>query len=121
MKVLIDVCVSSRVSAALSNAGHDVEEVAAIDRLLPDASIIRIAHRDQRIIVTLDKDFGELAVLQRTPHSGIIRLKELPVQQHAQLCLEALAHYGERLLQGGIVTVDSAKERYRPFEIELLD
>jgi predicted nuclease of predicted toxin-antitoxin system len=121
MKVLIDVCVSSAVSKALQAAGHDVVEIAAIDRLLPDASIIRIACRDQRIIVTLDKDFGELAVLHKMPHSGIIRLKELPVQKHAQLCLEALTHYGERLLQGGIVTVDSAKERYRPYDMELLD
>src|SRR5688572_31568341 len=38
-----------------------------------DDEILAFAHREGRILVTLDKDFGELAVVHRQPHSGIVR------------------------------------------------
>jgi predicted nuclease of predicted toxin-antitoxin system len=39
-----------------------------------DIAILAAAHSEQRILVTLDKDFGELAILKGLPHSGIVRL-----------------------------------------------
>jgi hypothetical protein len=40
--------------------------------LVPDntKAILGRAHREGRVLVTLDKDFGELAVVRRQPHPG---------------------------------------------------
>jgi len=35
-----------------------------------DEEILAKAHDEGRVLVTLDKDFGELAVVKRVPHSG---------------------------------------------------
>jgi len=42
-----------------------------------DQDILQAACRDSRILITLDKDFGELAVAFGRPHSGIVRLDTL--------------------------------------------
>jgi hypothetical protein len=35
---------------------------------------VLLAHSDGRVLVTLDKDFGELAIMKGAPHAGIVRL-----------------------------------------------
>jgi len=35
-----------------------------------DDEILVVARRDRRVLVALDKDFGELAIVRRIPHSG---------------------------------------------------
>jgi predicted nuclease of predicted toxin-antitoxin system len=46
------------------------------------------------VLVTLDKDFGELAIVHGVPHYGILRLVNWAAQQQATTCLRALALYG---------------------------
>ena len=76
-----------------------------------DEEVLARAHSDGRILVTLDKDFGKLAIVHRTPHSGIIRLANFPARQQGLVCLKLLARYGEELLAGAIVTADSRRIR----------
>ncbi|MDA1129612.1 MAG: DUF5615 family PIN-like protein [Chloroflexi bacterium] len=56
------------------SAGHDVAWAGEWIEDPGDEEILRLAHSESRILVTLDKDFGELAVLHQQPHSGILRL-----------------------------------------------
>ena len=74
MKVLIDSCVAGSVAAALSAAGHEVESVAEWPLDPGDAAILVRAHDNAQVVLTLDKDFGELAVVRGQPHAGIVRL-----------------------------------------------
>jgi hypothetical protein len=39
-----------------------------------DAAILQRAFEDNRVLITLDKDFGELAIVYGRPHRGMIRL-----------------------------------------------
>ena len=41
-------------------------------RALPDEEVLSIALREDRILITNDRDFGELIFRQRLPHSGVI-------------------------------------------------
>lgn len=66
------------------------------------------------MLITLDKDFGELAIVQHTPHAGIVRLVDFSVRQQAALCLQVLERYAEKLQQGAIITVDTRRVRVRP-------
>jgi predicted nuclease of predicted toxin-antitoxin system len=42
-----------------------------------DIAILQQAYDEGRILVTLDKDFGELVIMQQLPHAGLIRLVDL--------------------------------------------
>jgi predicted nuclease of predicted toxin-antitoxin system len=64
VKVLLDTCVSGYVTSELQAAGHDV--VWSGDWLQDpgDDTILETAQRGGRVLVTLDKDLGELAILR---------------------------------------------------------
>ena len=76
--------------------------------------ILDAAQREGRILITLDKDFGELAVAFGRPHSGIVRLVDIAVERQASFCAEVLARYGAELASGAIVTATRDRTRLRP-------
>ena len=63
--------------------------------------------------MTLDKDFGELAILRCAPHSGILRMVNFPARQHASVCLRVLAEYGAELASGAAITAETGRVRIR--------
>jgi len=81
-----------------------------------DAEILEVARRESRILITLDKDFGELAVAFGQPHCGIVRLVDLDPQRQPAACERALTRHGEELMAGAIATVERHRTRLRPPE-----
>jgi len=79
-----------------------------------DEEILATAYREGRILVTLDKDFGELAIVRGFPHCGIVRLVNLSSQEQAAVCLQVLKRYGEELQIGAVVTAEVGRVRIRP-------
>jgi len=79
-----------------------------------DEEILARAHGEGRVLVTLDKDFGELAIVHGVPHSGISRLVIFPARQQGIVAVRVLARYGDELRSGAIITVDSQRIRIRP-------
>ena len=77
MKVLLDACVWGGVRKSLRDAGHDVTWAGEWSEDPGDEEILARAHRESRVLVTLDKDFGELAIVRDQEHSGIVRLVAL--------------------------------------------
>lgn len=65
------------------------------------------------MLVTLDKDFGELAVVRAQPHVGIIRLVEIPARRQGPVCAVVIERYGTVLARGAIVTVEPGRVRVR--------
>lgn len=63
---------------------------------------------------TLDKDFGERAIVMGEAHSGIIRLAGIRAREQGAACIEALSRHGDELLDGAIVTVEPRRIRIRP-------
>jgi predicted nuclease of predicted toxin-antitoxin system len=64
--------------------------------------------------VTLDKDFGELAVAFGRAHAGIIRIVNFPISKHAAVCIRALEQHGPELARGAIITAEPGRLRVRP-------
>lgn len=112
VKVLLDSCMSPRLKEQLEAGGHDVVW-AGVQADPGDEEILARAHSDGRVLITLDKDFGELAVLHRRPHCGIIRLVRIASAQQATVCLEALKEHGEALSAGAIITATRKGMRKR--------
>jgi predicted nuclease of predicted toxin-antitoxin system len=79
---------------ALHEAGHDVAWIREDSRGASDDSILQRAQQEDRIIVTFDKDFGELAFRSKLPaQSGVILFRITPrsPQYIAQAAVQALA------------------------------
>ena len=75
MKFLLDVCVASNVlRTTLSDLGHDVLSARDGYASASDRALLDLAYRDERVLVTEDKDFGELVFSLRLPHPCIVRL-----------------------------------------------
>lgn len=117
MKVLIDSCVAGSVSAALAEVGHEVECVADWPADPGDAAVLSHARAAGQVVLTLDKDFGELAVVHRQSHAGIVRLVGLSTAQQAPVAAAALIRYAEELGRGALVTAESGRTRVRPGDV----
>jgi predicted nuclease of predicted toxin-antitoxin system len=72
MRLLADENFPGPVIVLLRSAGHDVFSVKESMRSMPDDAILSRASDEQRILLTCDKDFGELAVRFKKPAHGII-------------------------------------------------
>jgi predicted nuclease of predicted toxin-antitoxin system len=96
---------------ALLAAGHDVESAAGWPRDPGDPLILAHAHQNHQVLITLDKDVGEIAIVRRQSHSGIVRLVTLRAEQQGLAAVEALARYGQELSRGAIVTVEPGRVR----------
>jgi len=113
MKVLLDSCVWGKARVDLESRGYDVVWAGDWPQDPGDEEILRRAHAEGRILVTLDKDFGELAVLQRRAHCGILRLVNIAARRQAGVCARVLHAHGAELMLGAIVTAEPGRLRIR--------
>lgn len=113
MRLLLDTCVWGGTRGELEAAGHDVVWVGDWPKDPGDSEILARAYQDGRILVTLDKDFGELAIVQDTPHCGILRLVSMRARQQAAICQHVLIMHGVELIAGAIITAEPGRLRIR--------
>lgn len=73
MKVILDQNADRRFAPCLCSLGHDVT-TAGVDSPpgLPDSAVLALAHGEGRILITNDRDFGELVFRRHAPHAGVI-------------------------------------------------
>jgi len=116
VKVLLDTCVWGKAREELTAAGHDVIWAGDWPEDPGDEEILDRAFAKGRILVTLDKDFGELAIVHDKRHCGIVRLVGISARQQATLCVHVLAKYGDELAAGALVTADHHRVRVRSAE-----
>jgi predicted nuclease of predicted toxin-antitoxin system len=76
MRFLVNENVTATVIRELREQGHDVLSVKEALRSADDEAVLARAQADQRIVITHDKDFGELAFRSQLPAScGVILLR----------------------------------------------
>ena len=113
MKVLLDSCVWGPAAEELARAGHSVTWVGDWVSDPGDEAVLRFAVETRSIPVTLDKDFGELAIVRGQHHAGIERLAGISARRQATACIAALNRYGDLLVRGAIVTVEPGRIRIK--------
>ena len=113
LKLLLDTCVWGGAAPFLKSSGFDVIWMGDSPKDPGDEEILKMAYEQERILITLDKDFGELAILKEMPHFGIVRLVDLSAKKQAIICLQVLYMYSKDLLQGAIVTAEETRIRIR--------
>ncbi|MCG6205885.1 DUF5615 family PIN-like protein [Rhodopseudomonas sp. HC1] len=114
MRWLADECVSASLVRSLRADGHDVLYIAEMAPGLSDADVIDFAVTDERLLLTEDKDFGELTV--RFGHSvpGLVLLRIDPADSAMQAARlkDVIARYGADLF-GRYVVIEQARMRAR--------
>jgi predicted nuclease of predicted toxin-antitoxin system len=75
MRFLADESCDFAIVCALREAGHDVLAVTEISPGAEDTDVIKLAIREKRILITEDKDFGQLVFAQSQPTGGVIFLR----------------------------------------------
>jgi predicted nuclease of predicted toxin-antitoxin system len=100
MKLLIDVSAGHAVAEALRNQGHDVLAVRDRDPTMPDIDILAWAVADDRLVVTFDKDFGELVFRSGQAHSGVLllRLESARNDEKVRVANEIFNNFADQLI-----------------------
>lgn len=115
MKFLVDECADAQLVEFLRAKGHDVLYVMESMRGETDDVILATAYQEQRILLTEDKDFGELVFRLRKPAICIILLRFSPGTESQKISrLDALLTDDTANFSGTFIVVDQEKSRMRP-------
>ena len=114
MRFLLDVCASYGVlRTTLVEAGHDVASVADVNPQALDSEVLAMAVEQDRILVTEDKDFGELVFVRGLPHKSIVRLTDMDIDTKVAAILMLIERNSDALLAGSMVVVTRDALRIR--------
>ncbi len=101
LNLLADENVDRQIVALLRKEGHDVLYVAELAPGVSDDSVLRQANERHAMLLTADKDFGELVYRQRKLTEGVVlfRLAGLPSEKKAKLIAAAIKTHADELSQ----------------------
>jgi len=99
LRFLVDVNVGMAVTGSLRDSGHDVVFAGDLDWCMPDTDMLSVAHREQRIILTMDTDFGELVYHSQQSHAGVLllRMPGASREDKVRVVQEIVSRYGDQL------------------------
>lgn len=72
-----------------------------------------MALEEGRVLITEDKDFGELVFVRGLPHSGIIRFVDMRVEEKVSAMRSLLDHEADSMCQGVLIVVTRSRVRVR--------
>jgi predicted nuclease of predicted toxin-antitoxin system len=113
MKVLLDSCVAQQAAHQIQENGYDVIWTGNWPNDPGDEQILRRAAADGRVLITIDKDFGELAIVQGIVHTGLIRLVGFRAADQGAAIIRLLSAYETELAAGAILTAEPWRVRVR--------
>ncbi len=77
MPIVADESVDFGIVTTLRNHGFDVLAITELFPSIPDPQVLRFAVEQNALLLTEDKDFGELVYRLRLPHRGILLIRIL--------------------------------------------
>jgi predicted nuclease of predicted toxin-antitoxin system len=113
MRFIVDECTGTSVAKWLREQGHEVFSVFDDAKGSTDDEILKKAASEGWILVTIDKEFGEMIFRKRQPHHGVIFMRlsdERPVRKIAVL-EQLLKNYSDRI-EDQFVVVSETKVRF---------
>jgi predicted nuclease of predicted toxin-antitoxin system len=114
MRWLADECVAVPLVGFLRTVGHDVHYVAEAAAGLSDADVITLASREMRLLLTEDKDFGDLVFRRERAVPGVVLMRIKPENSalKAVRLTAAIERYGDGLF-GRYTVIEGERFRSR--------
>jgi predicted nuclease of predicted toxin-antitoxin system len=118
LKFVADEGIERQIVERLRQKGHSVWYVAEMDPGISDKDVLNVANHEQAILLTADKDFGELVYRQRLINPGVIlvRLAGLLSGAKAEIVAKAISSHAEEFTRGFAVITRAAVRIRRPEE-----
>ena len=115
MRFVVDESTGIAVIEYLRSQDHDVLAVAETMPRAADVDILSRATREGRILVTNDKDFGELVYRRAQAHHGVVllRLRDETPANRVRVIKTVLELYAGRL-EGRVTIATERGVRIRP-------
>jgi predicted nuclease of predicted toxin-antitoxin system len=111
---LADECCDALFVQGLRGDGHDVLYMKETAPGTDDHTVLQMAASQQRILLTEDKDFGELVVRLKLPAHGIVFIRMNPADSAAKLArFRHLLHNHAQRLPGSFVVLTAKRSRFR--------
>jgi predicted nuclease of predicted toxin-antitoxin system len=115
MRILADENVAGEIVEALRRQGHDVAWVLSDASGIPDAKVLRRAGEEGRLVLTFDKDFGELAFRAGIPATpGVILLRLMASDPSLLAARVASALHSRDDWEGHFSVVEADRVRMTP-------
>lgn len=114
MRFVADEGVDRAIVVSLRNVGYEVIYIAEDAKGITDDEVLEISNNEDCVLITRDKDFGELVYRLDRHHSGVIlnRLAGLSAERKAEIVVEVLLKYGDQLL-GSFTVIQPGMVRIR--------
>lgn len=114
MNLLADESVDFPIVKQLRAEGHTVIAIAELSPSISDDEVLAIANAQQSVLLTGDKDFGELLFRMRLASTGIIlvRLSGLSSTLKASIVSNAVQEHGNEMV-GSFTVIESNLVRIR--------
>lgn len=99
MNLVADESVDQPIVDRLRQDGHTVLSIADLDPGIADNAVLRLADQNSALLLTADKDFGELVFRMGNIHTGVAltRLAGLSPETKARIVSAAFADHGNDL------------------------
>jgi predicted nuclease of predicted toxin-antitoxin system len=100
MKFLADESVDFPIVKLMRNLGYDIEAIMEFSAGIPDTEVLKIANEKEAVLITMDKDFGELVYRNKHNAFGIVLLRINHLESDKQLSIinQLLDKYVDELL-----------------------
>jgi predicted nuclease of predicted toxin-antitoxin system len=110
LNIVADESVDRQIVDRLRADGHSVQFVAELDPGVDDQAVLLKSREANAVLLTADKDFGELVFRQGLTQSGVvlIRLAGIAPERKADLVSGAFAQHSQELHRGFSVLSPSA-------------
>jgi predicted nuclease of predicted toxin-antitoxin system len=115
MRFLADENVSHLVIARLRAGGFEVISIGETRSGAPDKAVLETANTEECILISEDRDFGELVIRQRLGARGLILLEldRLSNVAEAEAVVEFVSVHADKL-SGNLVVIEPGRIRLRP-------
>jgi predicted nuclease of predicted toxin-antitoxin system len=102
LKFVADQSVDYQVVSRLREDGHEVFYIAETHSGATDDSVLTQANLQKAVLLTSDKDFGDLVFRQHLISSGILllRIAGLSQERKAAIVAEAIRKHGPAMSEG---------------------
>ena len=118
MKFVADESVDQQIVARLREEGHSVQYIVETGPGTSDEDVLELARHGGSILLTADKDFGEMVFRQRRVTEGVmfIRLAGQSQENKAKIVAYGVKKHGEELSRAFSVITPGGIRIRKPFD-----